>query len=237
MTTKTLYVCGDSYASLDTRYPNTHFSELLANELNCNLVSLSRAGISNAAIHLQIERAIDSAADFIIYVATDSYRFEVPLNTLYPTLSTRTYTPSNGIDNIDYSHQNTPAENNVDFALASLYSIHYSKFSEETSFPKEFTSAWKSYFTHIYSEEWKKQTDQWIIENCLNRLIDSGIPFLFIPNDIDIKAPGRLKPSDTYYRSLTVLGDENPSDATYHTDANAQTIIATEIKELICHTL
>lgn len=231
LSNKTLVVCGDSFAALDQDLPGSHFSELLANDLDYRLVSLARAGLSNAAIRLQIDQAIKLQPDFIVYVATDHYRYEVPLNSLYPNLDQRHYDLQNGIDNIDYSGWGTPAEKDRDFTKASLYSVHYSKFESDSNLPVNFTDAWKKFFTTLNDEGWKEQTDHWIIESGVNCLIDSQIPFLFVPNDLTITLPSRLDDKQVYSQSLTNLSYSQPTDARYHTAAQEQ--IYRDIKEKI----
>ena len=72
-----LFIAGDSFASLskDQQIGNS-WSELLANELNLELVNLARPASSNFAIALQIEWIAEHIKkdDFVVVFLTDSYR-------------------------------------------------------------------------------------------------------------------------------------------------------------------
>jgi hypothetical protein len=72
-----LYVAGDSFASLSKNQEiGVSWSELLAKELCCELVNISRPGASNESICIQLDwitkRVTDN--DFVIILLTDSFR-------------------------------------------------------------------------------------------------------------------------------------------------------------------
>ena len=72
-----LYVAGDSFACLSrTQDIGSSWSELLAVELNHELVNISRPGTSNESICIQIDWIANEVCidDFIVIMLTDSFR-------------------------------------------------------------------------------------------------------------------------------------------------------------------
>ncbi len=72
-----LYIAGDSFASLAKDQPvGNSWSEILASNLNAELVNVARPAASNFSIALQIEWIIEriTADDFLIVFLTDHYR-------------------------------------------------------------------------------------------------------------------------------------------------------------------
>ena len=74
-----MVVCGDSWMSPSVMLPNTHFTQIVAEKLNLDLVCLSRGGMSNGGICAQIESAIDMNPDLIIFNTTCFDRIEVSI--------------------------------------------------------------------------------------------------------------------------------------------------------------
>lgn len=87
--TKNIVVCGDSFQSISTQenYNGTHWSEILAKKLGCNLINLAMPGCSNAVISLQIMEAINLKPDFIVlgWAASHGQRIEYLNNELDST--------------------------------------------------------------------------------------------------------------------------------------------------------
>jgi hypothetical protein len=72
-----LYIAGDSFASLANKQPvGNSWSEILASDLNLDLINVARPASSNFSIALQIEWIIDRITpdDFLIVFLTDHYR-------------------------------------------------------------------------------------------------------------------------------------------------------------------
>ena len=179
---KNVYVCGDSYFACHDTVTGTHFSEILSNKLQFNLFNLARQGISNAAIRLQVQEAIKCQADLIIIGATDHFRFEVPLHSMFTDQKTKSFVPENSIHNIDYRcypNLNKHLINNDQHA--TLWSDHHSKFND-TNLNLELVKAWKMYVSYILDMSFKQQIDEWIIESTLTTAIHSGVNFVYMPN-------------------------------------------------------
>ena len=79
---KKIIVCGDSFMSpVVGDYAGTHFSEIVAKEINYELVAYSRGGMSNGGICIQVKSAIEAKPDLILvgttYFDRLEYRFEI----------------------------------------------------------------------------------------------------------------------------------------------------------------
>ncbi len=99
---KLVVVCGDSWMSptyniyTDIRVPNQrHFSEILADKLNWDVICLGNVGFSNFGIVDQIKTAVSINPDLVIFNSTDHNRIELeispdfkhhPGQTTYPIL-------------------------------------------------------------------------------------------------------------------------------------------------------
>lgn len=216
-----LYVCGCSYLSCDDNHPGTHFSEIISDRIDYDLVSLARQGTSNSVVRLQVERAVQESADLVIINGVHSNRFEVPLHRVFSTQPQKDYDPARGLDNIDYRYYPNRSRHNLDNnRRASMFSDHYTKFYS-TDFDPEFTLAWKHYMSSIYCQSWQKQQDQWIVESSLCRLMTSGTAFVYFPMDQPV--PSWL-PSDNVYdrpnKTLLDYSDKNVDTAYHTTPAN-----------------
>jgi hypothetical protein len=77
-----IYVCGDSFSSVDSNWSKFHWSERLQKLLpEYNVVNLSYAGATNLSIAAQVEKALkDQQLKFVVLNASDIYRIDVPNN-------------------------------------------------------------------------------------------------------------------------------------------------------------
>ena len=80
---KTLYSCGCSFMTVDTRtdFGITSFLDLYCAERSLKHVSLGRSGATNFLIRTQIEEAINCKADYIVVGTTTSDRMDIPIPT------------------------------------------------------------------------------------------------------------------------------------------------------------
>lgn len=78
-TKKKIFICGDSFSCIDKRYPGAHWSEKLQCLLGetYQIINLARPGASNFLIYLQVIRAAESNASFVIVNATEPGRIEL----------------------------------------------------------------------------------------------------------------------------------------------------------------
>ena len=70
-----LYIVGDSFGVPDKDYNITHWSELLSESLNWEVINLSKVCASNFHINQQIDLIED--ASFVIMLCTSSLRTDV----------------------------------------------------------------------------------------------------------------------------------------------------------------
>ena len=74
-----IYICGDSFSSIDPMWKGYHWSERLSNKLNLEIKNLAFVSASNSSIAAQIEKAIgDKNCKFLIINASDCFRIDVP---------------------------------------------------------------------------------------------------------------------------------------------------------------
>jgi hypothetical protein len=76
---KKLYICGDSFGTLDSEYGSSWAESFAKLHPNVDIVNLCVSGASNYHIHLQVKTAIKEHCDYLIYLATSSIRQEFAL--------------------------------------------------------------------------------------------------------------------------------------------------------------
>ena len=154
---KQVYICGDSFSVTDPEY-GPCWVDILQEKLKdtATLIPLSRVCASNLLISLQVDKAI-TAADFIICHLTSSTREEAQLKrqTIEKDLFYR-------------FKQNE----------LTVYSIH-SLTRTMPQFNKEQLAIVKTYQSEFFDLELSIYKNQCIIENILQKLKNSKIPFLF----------------------------------------------------------
>ena len=161
---KKVYICGDSFGSIDPDYPGESWTEQLAHKLigTTSVENLSRSCASNLLISLQVDRAIANNADYIIVLATSCIREEVKFaKKVHTDLLDRFVWL--GTDNTDkdlsaYSHNNI---NNT------------------TLFTDQQQQLLKHYSAEFFDIDLAIYRNRCIIENTLHKLKSSGIPFIF----------------------------------------------------------
>jgi len=229
MSTRKVYVCGDSFFSCWKSCPGTHFSELLAKNLKFKLYNLARAGISNSSIRLQIGEALRNQADFILIGATDHMRFEVPLHSLWATQPKKNYNAEVGIHNMDYRCSDNLSQKFIlNQQHATMWSDHWSKYQSE-EFNPVFRQAWKNYVSYILDMNYKQQQDTWIIESALAVLLHSNTNFLYMPNGHHVPdwLPKRHVLDLNIKAEYQVVGDH------YHTTQKDQIHIAERVEQCL----
>jgi len=78
--TDKIYICGDSFSSIDTNWPEFHWSERLQKLLpQYEFINLSYPGATNLSISAQVEKAIsDNKLRLLILNASDILRIDLP---------------------------------------------------------------------------------------------------------------------------------------------------------------
>jgi len=197
MSSFTLAVCGDSWFTCDTRYPNASFPEIVCNHNGWNLQTLARGGCSNFGIALQVDRAIQSNPDFILVGTTTPDRMEIPIIndsnlSVWQKLKgffnwndwsynqPEVYNKSQGIDNVWYKYDNDLSKKFQQHTSPTIIaeSINNLIFTNPYDLDNARIEALKLYATELYDNGIKRQIDCWIISDACRRLVNSGIPFL-----------------------------------------------------------
>lgn len=196
-----LAVCGDSWFSSDLDHPGESFGEQLAQRHSFDLLSLARGGCSNFAIALQINKAIELGAEFVITGATSCDRIEIPRtrkkfeqikdffnwHNWYQT-PTRSYDKIRGISNVKYKNMPYISSQYTWMSESTIISesINNLAFQENNyhfyadELDQERVDALKAYLVHLYDDNIKRQYDAWIMSDAVRRLVASKIPFLFV---------------------------------------------------------
>jgi hypothetical protein len=246
----TLVVCGDSFMSpVIGKYANTHFSELLAKQLDYELICLSRGGASNGAICLQIEEAIKLKPTLILYGITSPDRIEVnatddPYHTLHRPIDIRDviYSHPTSLSSHDKS-LNVTATLISDTLLPMLDSEHPANIKTAYSNVKDIdlkSEAIKQWFSHVYHSEWKRQQDSWMMYGIVHMMHSSGIPYIkvhdlmqdTVPTPEWSNVPGVVVDKDLF----PLIYDPSPDAPMYHTSPESQLIILEKIEKILADT-
>jgi hypothetical protein len=192
---KKLYICGDSFMTPSPETPGQHFSEILSTKIGYDLTILSRGGMSNGGICVQLEHAIEKNADFIIVNTTLIDRLEIPINPIGSTLYGHESDVT--LDNILYKHQQSISsfdpEKNKDPKMISdtiqsmLPDYPYTQYEDTVPNLSTIKENVKLYFANLYDHNWKLKIDTWCVYAMLHKLEESKIPYLLILDDLKIK--------------------------------------------------
>lgn len=169
---KKLVVCGDSFNSISEQptsdnlstYVNTHWSEIVSQRLDCDLINFACPGSSNTLIVLQILEAIEFRPDLIIvgWSAGHGTRLEY-------FIKDDDKAPGTTLGDFKYDHRSHPYQKlnkwNSEVVLStSLTDMPHKKLAEQLTMVLPFNLMGKK--------------DEWIIMYALTKLVKSGIPFL-----------------------------------------------------------
>lgn len=184
-----IYICGDSFCASDPDYPEiTPWHEKISNTKN-----LSRVCASNLLISLQVEHAIEEQANFIIVEFTSVTRGEVKFKD-----QTRK-------DLYDRFYDLTDPKDSVDLSTYTVLTIE-----DAFALSEEQQNLLKKYNTEFFDLDLAIHRDKLIIEATLQRLVDSGIPFLFDQGGFEHPSYGGVETYFTkynQYRSKYCLWD------------------------------
>lgn len=176
----TVYSLGCSFMSSDTRYPEQpSFLDQYATHRGWQHVSLGRPGATNFCIHLQIERAIQDRADYVIVGATSSDRIEVPDLGYKQNLPIR-------LDLIHYTGYHAASEQWVDAKQACIVSDTLNNVIEHSylDLDQAKKDTVKQYLRDIHTFDIEDRRNYYIIRDGLHELVKAGIPYLFIPGPL-----------------------------------------------------
>ena len=192
---KHLMVAGCSYSAPSRTWPNTSWSEILAQKLGWRLTNLARQGCSNGGIRIQIEEIRKQRPDFAVVTPTFWDRMEIPAtgatynwnqsqeqNHLQTHLQNRQlangYDRSAGIQNVNYGKEPSNIICETIFTLAQNGHHPY----RLGNITKEAQTAVKHYVDQLYDSNWKKQMDEWIIVEGVLQMYFDGLAFFVQPS-------------------------------------------------------
>jgi hypothetical protein len=173
---KNLFICGCSFLSDDTKYPSQPtFLQQFAQRNSFNYHCLARPGATNYMIRLQIDHAIKRKADFIIVGATSSDRLNIVVDQLG-------WRAPLAIQHFDYNGYDCSSEHEfkdqsfiIGDTIANLLEDRYTAIEQTTK------DAIKSYVAELHDIGLQYHMDLCIVRDGIRKLLDSNIPFIFIP--------------------------------------------------------
>jgi len=139
-----LYVAGDSFATLSKIQPmGISWSELLAKELNFDLINISKVGASNESICIQLDYIVEkiSKNDRVVCFLTDSFRktlafSDKDLSNKHLLAYHSLHEDQNHIGDLEfqnefyiesYTHLNCKKSKDAEFYFKSFYNYTYQK--------------------------------------------------------------------------------------------------------------
>jgi hypothetical protein len=220
-----LIVCGDSFMSPRIDYPGAHFSEILAEKLGLNLMPLSRAGISNGGIALQLISAIKRVPKLILFNLTFHDRIEFRLSDIIEEPIS--------LDSISYNMGSTElsTQNKKLKPLASDNLLGLLSNNANSIYKKSKLKAIKNYFNELYCSDWKRQTDCMMMYAVLHTLNKSGIPYIMVMDNLILReSPCPIdwlsEKNDVSQALIEVFNRPLSFDPGFHTSLESQQEIA-----------
>lgn len=223
-----IIVCGDSYCSADSSDERWHFSQVLEDKYNLEVVNLARGGMSNLGICFQLKQAIALEPDAVVYNMADPSRVDIVMHDNYYT--------SLGLKNFVYHSPDDSSYGSeyVGNQDSPIFSTVFQELDSLTTFkvPAEKILAVKHYHAHLFNWQLKYDTDRWMLDYWRMQLKTANIRTVFLGNFADSRpiAPGRV---------IYDFVRKNPEYITkklYHTDQATQQTAADLIAKEICLT-
>ena len=240
----------DNNAFNDYKYKGTHFSELLAEKLGYELIVYAKPGSSNGGICVQIEEAIRSKPDLIIFgqtvadriefkIAENPEEFRCPWVTdnsevrLSELIGEHAVNPTLMSDNlhsllsVDLVNKHNPEE----WLHSNL--VRYGVDITESD-ARDKINAVKDWFMHLYSLRMKKQIDMWTLYAVQHKLHLSGIPALKVIDLFHYDTPWYPCITKGYGPADRFASPDYPH-GWYHTSLETQHVILRDIETALEH--
>lgn len=229
---------------MDGKYAGKHWAELLAKELDAELLIFARQGISNGVIRLQINEAIKHQPDFVLINATTPDRIEIPVD---PDLAGRrskyvgfsgSYDPVKGLKNFNYPGNDHGMISETIFTIIDWPAHSY----RSKPVNNDSKIATKAFAACLYDFHWKLQTDSWQVNSGLWKLHDLSIKFLYNPwiiakhkHILDLPEWFKLQYCVEQHLDLEKLSKDffTDDDPGYHTNDDGQIYIKDQYLEFI----
>lgn len=160
----------------------TSFLKLFCLIRNIEHVSLARPGATNYVIRMQIDRAIQDQADYVVVCPTSSDRFDIPMDTddWYPNLTLKdVHYRGYFAESCDNVEQKQPTRIVSDVADNIFLDQH------QAGIPDTQQQALKQVIAYLHNSTMSRHKEHYIIRDGLFTLQQTGIDFLFIPGAME----------------------------------------------------
>ena len=184
---KTLYSCGCSFMSIDTKDTGiTSFLDLYAEQKGFKHVSLARSGATNFLIRLQIEEAIKQNADYIVISTTTNDRMDIPIIARESDIQWPVQ-----LKDVEYAGYRSASANNIttdpkivcdsinNWTTDNYKWVFHDNF-KRTEITQPQIEAKKQYVAMLHNFTLEQTKDYYIISEGLRKLISLGKKFKFM---------------------------------------------------------
>lgn len=238
-----LVVCGDSYMSPVFAYPGKHLSEIVADSLNYNLIPLSRGGMSNGGIVLQIESALKYNPKLLLLGTSFPGRIEYPIKS-------SSSMPVHNADSILYKGKclsvlKSYAGCNPRLISTNLGEIlddqileQYPANIQDVDLAREKILAIRKWFELLYDEGWKTKCDRMMLFGALMKLEQNNIPYIICFDYVGVYTEYSGMTSKKTFMSfdfIDILTKQPPLsfDPGFHTNFETQELFASKILDIL----
>jgi hypothetical protein len=214
-------VCGDSFCAASNvdlaktgTGPRAHFSHILEDQYGYEVLHLAHGGFSNTGIMFQIQHAVQSNVDAVVYNKTWANRVEI-------VLRDNRFRPEAGLKNFVYFDLGMPSTGQpfVGDKNSPIFSTVWQGLEENTLLKhrEEQLLAVNLYLKHLFDYNLQNTIDTWLFEYWYRIMLDNQIlPLCF--NDADVgKVAYDFSEKDRNY------------DTPFHTDRATQETVAANI--------
>jgi len=193
-TKKQIWIAGCSFSAANKDFPNMHWSQILAEKLDCDYNTLARDSASNGLIMEQIDHIIDNEKpDLVIFNSTLNPRIEFPRNR-------KKYDRKLGIFQFFYYdkeklpgfHSNTLSYLNLKSKFDSTPTNMIAESVTHTNRIKIMADAGllikyiprflNNYLDNFYDLEWETKKQVYMMQGVISRLERNKINYLFMPS-------------------------------------------------------
>ena len=155
----------------------TSFLELYCQHKEFKHASLARAGATNFMIRMQIERAIEDRADYVVVSNTSVDRIDI-------VLDIDNQNPWFTLDHVLHKGYNSASElmfsnGNPNMISDTLNNIMWS--THENIVPEQKKQAIKHWVADLHNHSLQRQKDYFLISDGLRKLKEHSIPFVYLP--------------------------------------------------------
>lgn len=174
-----MYSIGDSFMSTDDPDDGIiGFCELYCRKKKFEHISLARPGATVFATRLQIERACDERADYVVVGITCSDRFDVALDLAESA-------PLYRLEHVFYQGYRAQSQRHVDNQHTKLVSDTFLNLTKRVYQKNLVTDqqldALKNYIAYLHNPSLAVQKDYYMVSDGLRKMQSAGIDFVLAP--------------------------------------------------------